>query len=110
MMSWVQLAESYKIVHSISTMERMIFFDCLLALGSLCDEVLSFVFDHKLGRPIRVIIIAMIFPLISLMVDQVESLRRGSVCVSASRQLLRFQSYGSAANSLNSVSYQSQMV
>ena len=44
---------------------------------SLCYEVLPFVFDDKLGKDNSVAII--VSPLISLMVDQVQSLRRRSI-------------------------------
>ena len=44
---------------------------------SLCYEVLPFVFDDKLGKDNSVVIV--VSPLISLMVDQVQSLRRRSV-------------------------------
>ena len=44
---------------------------------SLCYEVLLFVLDDKLGRHGSVVIV--ISPLVSLMVDQVQSLRQRSV-------------------------------
>ena len=44
---------------------------------SLCYEVLPFVMDDKLGRHGSVVIV--ISPLVSLMVDQVQSLRQRSV-------------------------------
>ena len=44
---------------------------------SLCYEVLPFVFDDKLGKDNSVVIV--VSPLISLMVDQVQNLRRRSV-------------------------------
>ena len=44
---------------------------------SLCYEVLPFLFDDKLGKDSSVVIV--VSPLISLMVDQVQSLRRRSV-------------------------------
>ena len=44
---------------------------------SLCYEVLPFVFDDKFGKDNSVVIV--VSPLISLMVDQVQSLRRRSV-------------------------------
>ena len=44
---------------------------------SLCYEVLPFVFDDKLGRSNSVVIV--VSPLISLMLDQVRSLRSRSV-------------------------------
>ena len=46
---------------------------------SLCYEVLPFVMDDKLGRHGSIVIV--ISPLVSLMVDQVESLRQSSVNV-----------------------------
>ena len=44
---------------------------------SLCYEVLPFVMDDKLGRHGSIVIV--ISPLVSLMVDQVQSLRQRSV-------------------------------
>ena len=44
---------------------------------SMCYEVLPFVFDDKLGRRDSLVIV--VSPLISLMVDQVQSLRHRSV-------------------------------
>ena len=44
---------------------------------SLCYEVLPFVFDDKLGKRDSMVIV--VSPLISLMVDQVQNLRRRSV-------------------------------
>ena len=44
---------------------------------SLCYEVLPFLFDDKLGKDNSVVIV--VSPLISLMVDQVQSLRRRSI-------------------------------
>ena len=47
------------------------------AFKSLCYEVLPFVFDDKLGKNTSVVIV--VSPLISLMLDQVRSLRSTSV-------------------------------
>ena len=44
---------------------------------SMCYEVLPFLFDDKLGRRDSLVIV--VFPLISLMVYQVQSLRHRSV-------------------------------
>ena len=44
---------------------------------SVCYEVLPFVFDDKLGKDNSVVIV--VSPLISLMIDHVQSLRRRSV-------------------------------
>ena len=46
-------------------------------MASLCYEVLPFVFDDKLGKDNSVAIVVSL--LISLMVDQVQSLRRRSI-------------------------------
>ena len=62
---------------SISTREMILFCGYQQVLASLCYEVLPFVFDDKLARSNSVVIV--VSPLISLMLDQVRSLRSRSV-------------------------------
>ena len=57
--------------------EKTCFSGCQLVLENIWYEVLPFVFDAKLGKDNSVVIV--VSPLISLMVDQVQSLRRRSV-------------------------------
>ena len=61
-----------------STLGRMFSCFCPLALERVSDQVLPFVFDHKLGLVAGSSIIV-VSSLIALMVDQVRSLRQNGV-------------------------------